>query len=437
MTNILSALFITALFLASDYLVTGVFSPIYFGLFFLLVLFLERKYLLILASLSLIHQLFFSYFQREMTSADIYNFFTHMSETFESFFSLIMIVYKPIIFFILLVILIRPKPYALKSPYKYPLFIVLIMINLNSILGLKILPAFYGVFDKTNMPVTLAQTPLYPQRPADTNIILIIGESMKYDAFVENKLKEQGYFYKKIYAGATNTDVSVPLLINNQTNPLKLSTKNETNLFRLAQKNHFQTTFISAQHGKNMKYIKPYLQLEHINHYKDYDNNAPKFDFLLLEDLQKSDLTKPHFIVLEQIGEHSPYHFFKGEKSTPQENYKRSVSYSFEFYKQVYNVLEQSHKPFVLLYTSDHGEFTGEKGRWGHNAFEKTIYEVPLFITSNIPLPEHYHDINSHHHLAEFITYLLGYHDTLELSADKPIINGTMITREDGFITID
>lgn len=437
MTTLLSSLFITALFSLSDYLITGLFSPLYFAIFFLLVLILERKYLLILALLSLIHQLFYSYFQREMTSADIYNFFTHISETFDSFFSLIMIFYKPIVFFVLLVLLIRPNPYRLQVPYKYPIFILLIMINLNTTLGLKILPALYGLTNKSDIRQTTPQAPLYPQRDADTNIILIIGESMTYNTFIQKKLKEQGHFYKKIYAGATNTDVSVPLLINNQTNPQKLHSKNETNLFRLAQKNHFQTTFISAQHEKNMRYIKPYLQLEHINHYKSYNNNAPKFDFLLLEDLQKSDLTKPHFIVLEQIGEHSPYNFFPGKKSTPQENYNKSISYSFEFYKKVYNTLQKSDKPFILLYTSDHGEFTGQKGRWGHNAFEKAVYEVPFFITSNRVLPEGYHDINSHHHLSEYITYLLGYHDKLTLSKEKPIINGTMITREDGFITID
>jgi len=26
-----------------------------------------------------------------------------------------------------------------------------------------------------------------------------------------------------------------------------------------------------------------------------------------------------------------------------------------------------------MIVTSDHGEFTGEDGRWGHNTFEKTI----------------------------------------------------------------
>ena len=443
MTKLLTTLFITALFVGSDYFVTEKFSLLAFGLFFLLVLFLEKGFLLFLAFLSLVHQLFFSYFQRELHSGDIYNFFTHIHETFESFFALFMIVYKPLIFFAIITIaimIIHPKPFTLKTPLKYPLILLLIMINLNSTLGVKMLPPlFASLTGTTDIPVVVKETPLYPKRDVDTNIIFIIGESMKYSAFVQEELKKQGHFYKKIYAGATNTDVSVPLMINAKTDPLKLNLKNETNLFRLAKKNHFQTTFVSMQSKKSLKYIKPYLQAENIDTYKSYGlkEREPQFDMLLLQDLEKIDFSKPNFIVLHQIGEHSPYLYFEGEKSTPKENYKKSIEYSFAFYKKVYDYLIQTQKPFIMIVTSDHGEFTGEGGRWGHNAFEKTIYEVPFFIASNKPLPTNYQDIKSHYHLSQFLTYLLGYHDRLSFSKKKAIVNGTMITREDGFITIE
>ena len=436
MIKVLTSLFIATLFMASDYLITGQFSPFYLGLFFLLVLFLQKGGLLFLASLSLLHQLFFSYFQRELNSADIYNFFTHIDETFESFFSLIMIVYKPLVLFILVLIMIRPKPIILKPMFRYPLLMILIMINLNSTLGLKLLPAVYGLFGDTNSPIMTKETPLYPKRDAGQNIILIIGESMKYNAFVEQRLQAQGHFYKKIYAGATNTDVSVPLLLNAKTNPLRLHAKNETNLFRLAKKNGYKTTFVSIQGEKWLQYIKPYLQLENIDYFKSYNEKqrASKFDFALLEELDHIDFDKPNFIVLQQIGEHSPYNYFIGEKSTAEENYKKSVLYSFALYEKLYQRLQKTQKPFVLIYTSDHGEFTGEGGRWGHNAFEKSVYEVPLFITSEIPMMQ---DIDSHHHVSQLLIYLLGYHDKLVFSKQKPIVNGTMITREDGFIQVE
>ena len=439
MRKIVYALFITLLFIGSDYLITGQFIPLYFGLFFLLVLFLNRTALLLIAFFSLLHQLFFSYFQREIQSADIYNFFTHMDETFESFFGLIMLLYKPLIFFILILIIIRPKPITIKTSWRFPLLTLLIMINLNSILGLKILPALFGMFNKADMPVVMQETPLYPQREPDINIVFIIGESMKYNALVDEKFQTLGAFHKKIYAGATNTDVSVPLMINAKTDPLKLNLKNETNLFRLAKKNHFQTTFISMQSSKSLQYIKPHLQIEHIDNYKSYGlkEREPAFDMLLLQDLEKIDFSKPNFIILQQIGEHSPYIYFEGEKSTPKENYHKSLEYSFKLYKKVHEKLQKSQKPFIMIVTSDHGEFTGEDGRWGHNAFEKVIYEVPFFITSNRPLPTNYQDIQSHYHLSQLLTYLLGYHDKLSFSKEKTIINGTMITREDGYRVID
>jgi hypothetical protein len=35
------------------------------------------------------------------------------------------------------------------------------------------------------------------------------------------------------------------------------------------------------------------------------------------------------------------------------------------------------------------------------------------------------------------LTYLLGYKEKLEFSEGKSIINGTMLSREDGFIEIE
>jgi glucan phosphoethanolaminetransferase (alkaline phosphatase superfamily) len=277
---------------------------------------------------------------------------------------------------------------------------------------------------------------MYPIRNDKTNIVFIIGESMKYDDYVEKKLQKQKHFYKKIYAGATNTDVSVPLLLNVKNNPLKLSKKNQSNLFKLAKKNSFKTAFISMQSEKALFYIKPFLQLQHVDYYKSYekDQRTPKFDFLLLEELKKFDFSKKNFIVLEQIGQHSPYLYFDGEKSQNHSiNYQKSLDYSFEFYRVVYNYLSRLKKPFVLVYTSDHGEFSGEGGRFGHNCFEPTVYKVPMFVASNTNIPYRYKDIKSHLGISHFLTYLLGYEKSINFSEKKIIINGTMLSREDRF----
>ena len=167
------------------------------------------------------------------------------------------------------------------------------------------------------------------------------------------------------------------------------------------------------------------MQVKHIDTYKSHEN-------------KERDLSKNNFMVFQQIGQHSPYYYFEGEKSDDQKiNYQRSVDTSFKLYDKLYQTLKNSQKPFVFIYVSDHGEFTGENGRYGHNTFDPVIYNVPMFITSNITLPPAYKGVKSHYHLSQFLTYLLGYKEKLEFSEEKSIVNGTMLSREDGFIEIE
>ncbi len=272
-----------------------------------------------------------------------------------------------------------------------------------------------------------------------TQLSYSFWESMKYDATVVQMLDGLGVFYKKIYAAATGTDVSLPLLLNGLDNPLQLSVTNETNLFRLARRAGFETAFVSVQTPKSLRYIAPFLQREQIDHYRSYTKAArrERYDMLLLESLREIYVQRKQFIVLHQIGAHSPYIYFPGEKSDDAaENYRRSLRYSFELYEKVIAFLKRHDRPFVLLYTSDHGEFTGEGGRFGHNVFDNRVYEVPMFITANVPLPASVERIRSHLDLSLFVRYLLGYGERFTPSAAPVVVNGTMQSREDGFIMI-
>lgn len=376
-------------------------------------------------TMTLIQQLFYTYFKRDINHSDIYNFFTHFEETFESFFTLWEMFITPILIFLVAISIL----FLIKSRIlKLIILSILLVINFNFLT--QLIPSK----SSTNLTKT-SQTPLQPERKTDTNIILIIGESMKYNDYVEAKLKKQNFYFFKIYSGATNTDIAVPLLLNSKTNQLKLSHNDETNLFKLAKKNSYKTSFISIQSDKSLQYIKPYLQPHMIDNYKTYtkQNRKPLYDFNLLDDLKKIDLKQKNFIVFQQIGQHSPY-IYHPDKNP---DYDKSIDYSFKLYKKIHQQLIKTNKPFIIIYLSDHGEFSGEGGRWGHNTFHKTIYEVPFFITSNTALPKQYKDIKSHYHVSQYLTYLLGFNDKLLLSSKKHIINGTMMSREDGFIEIE
>ena len=452
MKNTIIALLFSFMIISFDYLITEYFSILESSIFYFFILYITlffryyRVLYLLVLILSSTHYLFFNYFHRDIVSTDISLFFLHIEETFESFFSIPSLFISTFIMlfigaiFLKLISKIEIKTYSIKPLLKYLILIILLLININSTMGGKLLLAISDIPIKQGNSVSVKkEIPLYPKREAELNVVLLIGESMKYNEYIKKKLKFQNFFYKKIYTGATNTDVSIPLLLNNKTNPLELNYHNESNLFRVAKKNHFHTNFISIQSDKSLQYIEKYLQKKYIDNYKTHnkEERKPLFDFIFLEQIKKIDFSKPNFIVFQQIGQHSPYQYFSGLKSTsPKKNYIKSVDYSFKLYYKLYKYLLTTKKAFVFIYTSDHGEFTGEDERYGHNSFEPIIYNVPLFIVSNRPLHPKYKEIESHHHLSQYITYLLGYNQNLILSKEPHIINGTMLSREDGFIRI-
>jgi glucan phosphoethanolaminetransferase (alkaline phosphatase superfamily) len=435
-----------------EYLITGRLDWIAAALFmvfiYLSTLFL-RSYIIIytiIIVLTFIQALFWQYFHREALPADIRLFWAHMEESIESLIALPSLFVLPFLFLMLGMVLIWVLKYFSYQPIRYrnkgiyAVLFLLVLLNLNGSMGFKMLSAsLLALSPSATVSKSVKETPLYPQRKADYNIVLLIGESMRYDSYVAAKLQALGFFYKKIYAGATNTDVALPLLLCAKNDPLKLTADTETNLFRLAKKNGYKTHFISMQTSKALQYIKPYLQEEQIDHYKNYTENErlPKYDKLLVDELGRIDFSEKQFIVMEQIGQHSPYRYFEGRKSDDiAENYKRSVDASFEIYEAFYKVLKEEGRSFIFIYVSDHGEFVGEGGRYGHNCFEPMVYTVPMFIVSDTTLPQGYEAILSHHHLSLFLTYVLGYGTHLTLPQGKIVVNGTMQNREDGFIEL-
>ena len=439
MTPFLFAVLFSTLLSLGEYLVKGSVQPLYTILYFFLALQRNRWILILLVIITFLEQLFYTYFARPWHYSDYYNFFTHTTETFETFFAFLPLFWKPFTLFALSLFLIyyyTPAAPKTKKHHAHTVFLVFI--------ALLILPQFRPFMEISELSAKtdpVAETPLYPTRHPKTDIIFVIGESMKYNPYVTQKLRQlKPDFFTRIISGATNTDVSVSLLLNAKTNPLHLSTTSKTNLFRLARENGYYTAYISSQSEKSIQYIKPYLQRDKIDFCKNFDreNLAPAYDMNLFETFTRLPYTdKPRFIVLHQIGEHAPYLYYPGAKSDdPVENYKRCVDYSVALYQKLIDHLNTLKRPYILLYTSDHGEFTGENGRRGHNTFAPTIYQVPFFTVTNTRLPKNITRIKTHHDLSRMLIYLLGYGEPPELNTTKTIVNGTMLSREDGYIEV-
>jgi glucan phosphoethanolaminetransferase (alkaline phosphatase superfamily) len=270
-------------------------------------------------------------------------------------------------------------------------------------------------------------------RTNEMNIVLVLGESMRakeyfdtsYSFFQENP-------YKTIYSGATNTDVSIPLLINGAKRPNEIDLSN--NLFQLAKNNHFHTHFISAQNNQYLKYIKPYLDQNSIKSFKIL---ATQDDISLIDEIKNIDFTKNNFIVLQMQGQHSPYTFYPNSSSTKKIplHYHNSLTYSNKVLNNLLSIVKtNSKKPYVFLLTSDHGELIGENKKYGHNRFEEKIYKVPFVYSSNMEF--NIQKVINHNDIYSLLKYHLGYSKEFIPNTYPIKVFGTMINEEDGFITL-
>ncbi len=384
------------------------------------------------------HFSFISFFGSTISSTDIYLFFTHISESYETFiYTVDKYLFPFMLFIIASIIILKLEIKRLKINIFILIIPLIALLTLNTDKindsSFLLLEASYKAIYLTDtiMPIqtSLAKKPIHN---SDINIVLIIGESMRAKELQTQKYQIfENYFYKTIYSGATSTDVSVPLLINGAIKPTDIDFSN--NLFTLAQKNSYQTSFISSQTQKAMQYIEPYLHKKNIDNYKIMGS---KDDRYLVDEFKKIYLedNKTNFIVMQMQGEHSPYIYYENyKKSTITQQYNESMEYSNKIIIEMIEHIKTIQKETIFIFTSDHGELLGERGKTGHNKFEEEIYRVPLLIFHTLNNKIDFQAIQSHNDISILIHYLLGYSQTLNFSSKEMRVNGSMISEEDGF----
>ncbi len=414
----------------------------------------KTLFLIIWQSIYFIEFLFISYFNSTIKSYDIKLFFTHIDETFSSIIGLystfiFTIVFSAVIF---ILILILKKTIYISKSFLVLIIIILIFLqpkNQND-LSLNFIQNIFNITLK-NQNIIKNNKQLKPLKEItnNLNIILVIGESMRYknlslfgyekNTTLElNKYKTE-LFYKTIYSGATNTDVSIPLLLNGATQFDQIDLSN--NLFTLALNNNFKTSFISTQSNKSLQYIKPYLG----NNIQNFNILGTKLDDDLIKYYSTIDIKNGnHFTVLNMTGQHSPYTYypdkfnlFKGDSI--EEKYNNTVLYSDFMLASLIKKIKKQYSPTIFIFTSDHGELIGQNNQYGHNRFNKDIYTVPLIIyTKNINIPKAVlNKIHTHKDIYSLLKYFLGYSNTIDFCSSPYQVNGTMQTGEDGFIFVD
>jgi len=401
-----------------------------------------KNSLFVLQSLYFIHFTFISYFGTQVHSSDIYLFFTHITETFETLGTLYEVVLYPLLVVGITSFVVMSMGYKKSNMSSFLLSIFLLFsfwfqekLHDASLLLVKesvkalFLQKGQGAIQKSDGHKNI---PLYQ---SDNNIILVLGESMRSREHLKERYELfENYSYKTILSGATNTDVAVPLLLNGALSPKTLDLQN--NLFLLAKQNGYKTTFFTTQSQKSLQYIALYLSKEHIDTFKVAGSRDDKE---LLTHLKTLSLNEKNFVVLQMQGEHSPYIYYENAKRSDPiaQRYHLSMLYSDAILRQLMTYVgDHSSKPYIFIFVSDHGEMLGEEGKTGHNRFEKEIYSVPLVIHSN--LETHLEKIVSHHDIYELLYHYLGYTKEFEPSEKKTVrVYGTMMSEEDGYRDID
>ena len=318
----------------------------------------------------------------------------------------------------------------------------------------------------------------HPQR----HVVLIIGESLSlsrmglYNSSKQttprlNSFRDANRLATRMgVSGGVSTDVSVPMLIHVTfgLGASKMIASQKNCLFRLARQNGFLTDFVSIQTEENLQHIANFLCPTFIDNYKVGASPASSgaestaLDEELLNTIEHTNWTKPHFIVLQQRGSHSPY-----ENRYPKEDallpiidsdsndikqikhYENSVYYTDQVISKAVDLIERlSPLPAEIIFTSDHGEALGENSQWGHGLLDPYVAEVPIVYFSLNPTFRKRFDQAprwiDHYYVANFVQLLLGYDSEIRptenasLDSNRPnyMVLGLDLDGLDGYMKV-
>ncbi len=301
------------------------------------------------------------------------------------------------------------------------------------------------------------------------NIVLVMGESLNPNhmglfGYTRNTtphfsaLKgKPGFYYRKIYSGGVSTKVSVPSFFNLKREPrnVQVMYRGDANLFKLAKSRGMQTWFLSTQNGNLATYADGGA-VDHFESREDHlDEIEKRKDLVLLDLLKQVDFSRPNFVVLHERGSHSPYERYHTDdfRVFPEDvddtdtfrinSYDNSILFSDHVHDQIIRqVMARSTLPTYFIFTGDHGELLGDKGRWGHSVLDLTVATVPFIVYTpngspsmlararHLPYPTHFE-------MGRFVAGLLGYR-VIDPNAEEGVYytNGKDIAGNGGYMRL-
>ena len=301
------------------------------------------------------------------------------------------------------------------------------------------------------------------------NIVLVMGESLNPDhmglfGYERNTtpyfsaLKDDpNLYYRKIYSGGVSTKVSVPTFFNLKREPdnVQVLYQREANLFRLAKARGLRTWLLSTQNAN----LETYVDGGAVDHFESREDHLAELekrkDLVLLDLLRQVDFSQPNFVVLHERGSHSPYEryhtddfriFPEDTDDTDQfriNSYDNSILFSDYVHNEIIKqVGVRSKLPTYFIFTGDHGELLGDKGRWGHSVLDPRNATVPFIvyaINGDSRMLRRAHDLPypTHYEMGRFVAGLLGY-DVIDPNASKGVyyVNGKDIAGTGGYMRL-
>lgn len=312
-------------------------------------------------------------------------------------------------------------------------------------------------------------TPPIKTAPLIKNIVLIMGESesathvsffgypRETTPFFRQLSQEQpSAIIMQSYSGGMLTHISLPVLFNAIPHPngWEQITKGYTNLFNLAKQQQYRTFFFTSQPTKQMAIMNLIGQrwIDTLRYPTDegYGFNDVMPDKKLLPHLYDIDLDNGlNFVVLHQRGSHVVYgealteeeKVFKGE--TPVDNYDSTIHQTDVIIRQAYEYLsKRKEKDWILLYTSDHGQYVTNKVQNQGTAQYADNYTVPLMIFTpdtalQGTLAKTFNSCQMafHQQLSTFLIHTMGY-DMPISGCDKGAVSGNVLSGDAGYFNI-
>lgn len=270
----------------------------------------------------------------------------------------------------------------------------------------------WGQYRKTEFS-SLSKTEVKP-----LSVILVIGESARkksmgiygapYDTtpFISglaNQGQDQIIFFDDVTSAAAFTILSVPIIIS--TAPIRdiENIHKYQSIYRIFNANKITTSLISNQHPQPNESLISVL----FSDIQDITYITPKcqHDEVLLPVLYKKlqTCTRHGVFTLHLQGSHFPYKdrypqtriFFPPDRVL--NHYLNSIRYTDFILSEIYEFIREKKEPFMLIYTSDHGEYLNEEndGLYGHGYKNESPqeFEIPLFFIPNQAFSKAYPDV--------------------------------------------